>query len=370
MACSWQRMVRGNGPVAAVARKTPNSPVKPLAPDLPDSACHQILHPFGFPPSVSPFWVMLARCWGWVSGGGCRSPSPQGCPGWMGAEDGERGCSKQGGLLLSEPPQNLRRLLRGEETKARPPASAWEIWLKIFGALSTSGGAEGDGAVPEVVGKSQHLPQQSLGGVVTRPLGVPGQGSSSLSLAATDGVPIGAVAPSQPAGPPCPESTAGRRFCCSPCKQPWAPPACPSVGHLPGLAIDLLCLCCAWSQRLHRCDSECLFLSHDCRSLASSMLHGWPAWGCSFAGCGRAPPGCLFFFPFTPAEDGACLASASTLKDARFKVFFCGWMDRMMLSDALSVLGDFSNGDSGCWFGASPPDVGRRYCATSLGCHP
>lgn len=91
MACSWQRMVRGNGPDAAVAQKTPNFPMKPVAPDLPDGACHQIFHPFGFPPSVSPFWVMLAGCWGWVSGGGCRSPSPQGCPGRMGAEDGERG---------------------------------------------------------------------------------------------------------------------------------------------------------------------------------------------------------------------------------------------------------------------------------------
>lgn len=221
--------------------------------------------------------------------------------------------------------------------------------------------------MPEVVGKSHHLPQQSLGGVVTKLLGVPGQGSSSLSLAATDGVPVGAVAPSQPAGPPCPESAAGRRFCCSPghllLRAPVSVifPAFPSIcsaSAAPGANVCTAATLSAYFSRM----------------TALLSLHPRSTVGLPGAAALRAAAellrGVFFFFPFTPAEDGACLASASTLKDARFKVFFCGRMDRTMLSDALSVLGDFSNGASGCWFGASPPDVGRRYRAASLGCHP
>lgn len=45
---------------------------------------------------------------------------------------------------------NLHRLLRGEETKARQPASALEIWLKMFGVVSSCDGAEGDCTVPQV----------------------------------------------------------------------------------------------------------------------------------------------------------------------------------------------------------------------------
>lgn len=178
--------------------------------------------------------------------------------------------------------------------------------------------------MPEVVGESRHVPQQSLGGVVTRPLGVCGQGSSGVSLAATDGVPVGAVAHHSVKDPRVLRPQQGAGF---------AAPLASSPGHLlvrdPVSAIfpafPSICSASA-APGANICTAATLNAYFSCMTVVLS-LHPRSTVVLPRAAALRAAAKLLHgvCFPFTPAEDGACLASVPTLKDTPSKVFL--WSD-------------------------------------------